>query len=299
LVDREAALRETAARLAAGQRTISLPMNEDRPWVAEADLARARDWANSRLAQPLTLDYNGQRWVLDRRDVAASLVLPDTQAFARPGPGQRTSPMPEVRLDTTRLRDALAHSVPYRIGLDPGQAAADAALEVRDHLVQIRPARAGTGVDFDALAADLAGRFSTLDPAARVVPLPVGPLAPRLSETRLAPARDQAERLIGKPVVVRDAFQEWSITPDELAAMLKTQDSGGQISAYLGRDLLLAHVERIAREAEARTGANAVRDAAGRPAKVDRLLTASAVWAAAQADQPEQRVADLQWADAA
>jgi hypothetical protein len=297
LVDREVALRETVARLAAGERTIFLPMREDRPWLSESDLATVRDWANTRLALPLAFEHDGQRWALDRRDLAACLAFTDTLALPRPGPAQPTTSALEARLDAARLRDVLERTVPGRVGLDPAQTAADAALEVRDHRVQLRAARAGMGVDFDALAADLAGRFSALDPAARVAPVSMGPRAPRLSEAQLGPAREQAERLISQSVVVRDAFEQWKLTPEQLESMLRTQQSGDQVTAYLGRDQLLARVEAIAQQAEARTGPNAVHDAAGRPAKVDRLLTASAIWAAAQADQPDQRMAELQWVE--
>jgi DNA-binding PucR family transcriptional regulator len=99
--------------------------------------------------------------------------------------------------------------------------------------------------------------------------------------------------LISREIVVRDAFDEWKIAPPELEAMLKFQIDGRQALAYLGRDKLLERTDQIARLAEARTGATQVRDASGRPAKVDRMLTAAAIWAAAQSDD---RTVDLQWA---
>ena len=74
--------------------------------------------------------------------------------------------------------------------------------------------------------------------------------------------------------------------------MLKLQTDDGQIMAYLGRGKLLDRTEQIARLAEARTGATQIRDANGRPAKVDRLATAAAIWSAAQSDD---RSVDLQW----
>jgi vancomycin resistance protein YoaR len=297
LVDRQATLRQAVARLAAGERSVLLPMAEVTPSLAEADFALARDWANARLALPLMLEYEGRRWALDRRDLAACLVFTDPQPSSPSDPARHSSPTPDVRLDTTKLRDVLARTVPPRIGLDPAQVASDAGLEVRDHRVEIRPARAGLGVDFDALAADLAGRFAATDLAQRTATVPVAPHTPRLSEAQMAPAREQAQRLIGRPVVVRDAFEEWQVTPEQLETMLRFQESNGQVVAYLGRDQLLERVEAIARQAESRTGPNAVLDAAGRPAKVDRLLTAAAIWTAAQADKPEDRIADLQWAD--
>jgi hypothetical protein len=293
LVDREAALRETLARLDNGDRQVTLPMKDDRPAIADSGLDAARDWVNDRLARPLTLEYQDRRWELTRADLAPLLALPDVDAVVRASdPSARTLPL-DVHLDVMKLRDLLVRSLLPRIGMDPARTVADAALELHDHRVEIRAARSGLGVDYDALVGDLSARFASLDPAARTVQVQVAERAPRVADEDLAAARDLANTIIGREIVVRDAFDEWKISPAELESMLKLRNDAGLPMAYLGRDKLLERTEQIARLAEARTGATQVRAANGRPATVDRLLTAATIWAAAQSDD---RTLDLQWA---
>src|SRR5207249_2657898 len=104
-----------------------------------------------------------------------------TQSLAPPGAARLTPAALGIHLDPAKVRDLLARTVPLYLGLDPTQAAVDAGLQVRDHQVEIQPARAGTGVDLDALAADVAARFAATEPAQRTATVSVGPRGPRVS----------------------------------------------------------------------------------------------------------------------
>ena len=304
LVDCDAAVQDTLRAMtadaadAAGPadgRTVRLRTVEDRPSVEPHAAAAAAAWANARLAAPLALEHAGQHWTVERRDLVGFVALPDTQAVPRRAGGVAPRMAPAgpalgTDFDREKVRAFLERWVPGWVGYDPALAPVDAALEVRDGRVEIVPERLGVGVDFDALAEQVVAGLRSLDPARRTIPVRIVPRPPRLTAAHLAAARAAALRLVGRPIVVRWPAGEAVITPEELLPMLKFQRTPDGVLPYLGRGALIERVEALARQVDAAAAKMGWRDAAGRPWRMDVLMTAAEVWAQAQTDEREVEV---------
>lgn len=316
LVDRDAAARDALEQLTGDSRTIVLKMGPDQPWVLEADLTEIRAQANARLALPLTLEFADQRWKLERKDLSGFLLLPNTQLLPRPSPtpaagaavaqsaglsraapaGQPTPTQAparprlpiDVTLDRAKIRTYLGEWVAPWVARDP----VDASLQLRERRMEVRPGQTGVAVDYDGTAADMVRRFHLETESERVVRVGLVARPPRVTESALVAARDAANLLIGRPVVVRSPVGDWTITVDELIAMLRFQGTPPSLAPFLSRERLVERIEAIAREADTRAAAAALRSDAGGPRRADVLMTAAAAWASAQTDD---RSADLHW----
>jgi hypothetical protein len=164
-------------------------------------------------------------------------------------------------------------------------------------VVELRNAKDGRGPDYLGTFAAMQVLFrggATTDQAERRVTVRLTTRPPRVHDRDLAPARDMANRLIGEPVVVRWLESSWTVTSDELAAMLRYQTTRDGLSAYLTRDGLLAKAGAIAREAERQPGA--LKDSKGALLPVDVPATASAIWQQAST-VARNRVAAVVWTE--
>ena len=318
---------------AAGQRTVEIVFKEDRPWLQPQDLEPARTQANAVLDVPIVVEtplmpgVTEKRWTLGRAELLQLLVLPSTRnvprEYATLPPAQR--PRFEIALDSGRVANFLGREVAPWVSEDP----IDATLELRTtrteipnpdfspdsaqperlietrHRVELRNARDGRGPDYDSTFAlmQAALRQSYAAPPApvterdriepRSVTVRLAPRRPRVLDTDLAPAQQQANVLIEEPVTIRWLTTTWTVTRDELSNMLRYQTGrDGKLSAYLTRDGLVAKATAIAREAE--RSALAPRDSAGKLLPVDVLSTAGAIWEAAQRPM---RVGELLWTE--
>src|SRR5262249_16891841 len=131
---------------------------------------------------------------------------------------------------------------------------------------------------------------STVDPAERKITVRLAPRPPRVQDRDLAAARDQANRLIGEPVSIKWESQSWTVTRDELAALLPYPAGRGGMSAYLTRDALLARATSVAREVERLP--SWPKDSSGKPRQVDIPSTASSLWLQASTI-PTNRIAEV------
>lgn len=162
----------------------------------------------------------------------------------------------------------------------PG-AAGDAAATRREArpVVELRNARDGRGPDYAATFGAVQALFRPGATAAgdeRKVTVRIAPRPAGVQDRDLAAARDQANRLIGEPVILRWEALNWTVSRDELATMLRYQTGSGGTSAYLTRDGLIARATTIARDLERHP--QAPKGAGGAPRKVDIPATASALW---------------------
>jgi vancomycin resistance protein YoaR len=156
------------------------------------------------------------------------------------------------------------------------------------------PTARGTPVGTPAAGSRPGASPEGADEADRRVTVRLAPRAPRVVDADLASARDQANTLIGEPITVQWQDARWTVTRAELAGMLRYQQAGGQLSAYLTRDGLLAKAAAIAREAERRP--DAPRDSQGRVLPVDVPATAAAIWQQALT-KGTNRVAEVVWTE--
>ncbi len=326
LADVNATMELLKERVVSPTRTMDVVFTEDLPWLLEADLAPARDQANSLLNLPLVLEtpplpgLEERKWTLDRPLLAQMLVLPDTQNVSREfrtlPPAQR--PSFKIQLDSGKVTNFLAREVAPWVSEDPQDAqlllktvhvevpnpayrptgegnapGVPPTIPEARPMVEMRSGKEGRGPDYLGTFAGMQILFksgATLDPAERKVTVRLAPRAPRVSDRELTAARDLANRLIGEPVVMRWDGLSWTITRDELAGMLRYQSGNGGMTAYLARDALLARASAIARDVERHP--QAPKDATGKPRPVDVPATASALWL--QASQvATERVANV------
>jgi hypothetical protein len=146
-------------------------------------------------------------------------------------------------------------------------------------VVQLQNAKDGRGPDYLGTFGPVQGVFKSgvADPAARTVVVRLAPRPARVQDRDLAPARDQANRLIGEPVTLRWQGLSWTVSRDELAGMLRYQPTAnGGTSAYLARDALLAKATAIGHELEGNP--QGPKDPEGKPRVLDVPATASALW---------------------
>ena len=228
------------------------------------------------------------------------LALPDTQAVPRDfrtlPPAQR--PTFEIQLDSGKVTNYLAREVAPWVSEDPldaqlqqgtaqvevtrpgvGDNAAPVTVRENRPLVELRNARDGRGPDYLGTFGAMQALFrpgTATNPEERKVTVRIAPRPARVQDRDLAPARDQANRMIGEPVTMRWGALNWTVTRDELASMLRYQGSAGSTSAYLTRDALLTRATAIARDLERHP--EAPKGADGAPRKVDIAATASALW---------------------
>jgi vancomycin resistance protein YoaR len=310
-MDGEATLALLKERLVSPTRTLDVVFAEDKPWLTEADLTPARDQANTLLDRPITLETPPQpgqevrSWRLDRPLLAQMLVLPNTQTVTREfrtlQPSQR--PSFEIQLDSGKVTNYLAREIAPWVSEDP----VDAQLQLRTvvvdapgtpttpgtpgapatsrppaegrPLVELRNAKDGRGPDYLGTFSAMQALFKIGAPAGadeRKVTVRLTTRPPRVQDVQLAAARDQANRLIGEPVIMRWESLTWTVTREELAAMLRYQTAGTGMTAYLARDALLARATTIARDLERQP--QLPRDATGKPRTVDVPATASNLW---------------------
>ncbi len=239
-------------------------------------------------------------WRLDRPLLAQMLALPNTQAVPRDfrtlPPAQR--PTFEIQLDSGKVTNYLAREVAPWVSEDPldaqlqqgtaqvevtrpgvGDNAAPVTVRENRPLVELRNARDGRGPDYLGTFGAMQAFFrpgTATNPEERKVTVRIAPRPARVQDRDLAPARDQANRMIGEPVMMRWGALNWTVTRDELASMLRYQGSAGSTSAYLTRDALLTRATAIARDLERHP--EAPKGADGAPRKVDVPATASALW---------------------
>ena len=288
LVDREAALtaaRETlaaagAAGAAGTNRVVQLRTTEQPPLGQSAALEPAAEWLNERLALPLLLEYQGDRRLVTRADMVRLLA-----PRANP-PG----------LDRAAVRAFLASALPSWIRLESTQGIVEPSLELRGGRVEIVPGRPGQSLDLDALAAELAARFTFSDPSERVVAVAPVLTPPRLSIGDLIPARDAAQIFVSGPVRLYSPAGDWLVPAETLAGALRFERAApvARPSAVLDRARLAAALATIGRDAETRAASLGLRDALGRPLVFDPLATADEVIDGATAPADE-RYAPLRW----
>ncbi|HEX2033506.1 MAG TPA: peptidoglycan binding domain-containing protein, partial [Chloroflexota bacterium] len=288
LTDVNATLERVKEQIVSPNRTVELVFAEDKPWLSETDLEPARVQANSLLDLPLTLEAppltagENRTWVLDRATLSQMLVLPNTQSVPREYATLPPSARPsfEIQLDSGKVTNFLAREVAPWVSEDP----VDAQLELRRPsenrpMVELRYAKDGRGPDYLATFSAMQIIFkngSAIDPADRKVLVRTAARPPRVQDQHLIPARDMANRLIGEPVTLRWNQLSWTVTRDELAAMLRYQPTNSGQTAYLAREGLISKATAVARELERHP--SGPRDSAGNPRTVDIPATASALW---------------------
>ena len=136
---------------------------------------------------------------------------------------------------------------------------------------------------------------ATVEAADRRVTVRLAPRRPRVVDADLAQARDQANMLIGEPVLLRWKDTTWTVTRDELADMLRYQPGpGGRLTAYLTRDGLIAKANAIAREANRRSDAPRASDGSLLPLDVN--ATAGVLWQLAST-LSRGRVGEILWTE--
>ena len=287
------------------------------------------------LETPSLPGVSDMKWTLGRRELAQMLVLPSTRDvprdYATLPPAQR--PRYEVFLDSGRVANFVGREVAPWVSEDPVDAALElhtTRVEVANpryspeselpervvenrYRVELRNARDGRGPDYDGtfaqLQAALRASYAALSPTgapassvlsdaereSRRVTVRLAPRRPRVVDTDLALAQQQANVLIEEPVMIRWQSSTWTVTRDELHNMLRYQPGrDGKLTAYLSRDGLLAKATAIAREAE--RNPQAPRSTWGELLPVDIPYTAVAIWNAAQS-AGTGRSSDLVWTD--
>jgi hypothetical protein len=128
----------------------------------------------------------------------------------------------------------------------------------------------------------------------RRVTLRLAPRSPKVQDKDLAPARDQANGLIGEPIALHWKDATWTVARSELADMLRYQPANGVLMAYLTRDGLLAKAQAIAGEAERRP--DAPRDSQGNVLPLDVPRTAAVIWELASTS-PSNRSGEIVWTE--
>jgi hypothetical protein len=278
---------------------LDLPMTLEAPPIPGSPTGGAPPGTPGAGATP---EPERRTWRLDRQLLAQMLALPATQTVPRDfknlPPAQR--PTFEIQLDSGKVTNFLAREVAPWVSEDPvdaelqlrttqvevtvpapspGDASAPATRREARPVVELRNAKDGRGPDYLGTFGPMQALFRQSTPTApdeRKVTVRLAPRPARVQDRDLAPARDQANRLIGEPVTLRWEALSWIVSREELAGMLRYQTVGGATSAYLTRDALLARATSIARELERHP--QAPKDAEGDPRKVDIPATASALW---------------------
>ncbi|HET6319614.1 MAG TPA: hypothetical protein VFG86_24410, partial [Chloroflexota bacterium] len=129
----------------------------------------------------------------------------------------------------------------------------------------------------------------------RRVTVRLAPRRPRVLDLDLAPAEQQANLLIGEPVLLRWQNLSWTVSRDELANMLRYQTGrDGKLSAYLSRDGLIAKATQIAREAE--RSLLAPRSSQSEVLPLDVPNTAAVIWQLAS-NVDSGRAGEIVWTE--
>jgi hypothetical protein len=164
------------------------------------------------------------------------------------------------------------------------------------YTVGLRNARDGQGPDYLATFAPMQIALrSPADAPERRVTVRLARRPPTITDLDLAPARDLANQLIGEPIMLRWKDRTWTVTREELVAMLRYHTgSDGKLTAYLTRDGLLAKAQAIASEAERHP--EAPRKPNGEVLPLDIPATAAAIWAMATT-APANRAAEVVWTE--
>lgn len=211
---------------------------------------------------PLTLVY--EDWVWRPSGSELGLVVDWTQAVSdamavgRSGAGlqvwqqrwqcwtSRHDLLLPIYLDDKTLRAYLA-GLGRKINVDP----LDAALVVRDQQVTIQLGHAGRTLEVIPSALvirEALGRLSR-GPLSLVVQT----IPPEVSEHDIQAAKAIAEKMVSAPLTLRALEHTWTLTPAQIAAMLKVerrQEAGrNTLAVVLDQEALRAYAQKIAGEA--------------------------------------------------
>jgi vancomycin resistance protein YoaR len=175
--------------------------------------------------------------------------------------GAREIPL-EYELGPVRVA-RLANSLDERFA-DPPR---NADIRVRDTTVLVRPAAPGTGVDRGALRRAL-----------RTLPAEVGlslvPAAPSVATAEAEAAKEQVDRLLGAPRIVRYQGVSATLWPKRLGSLVRTEPRDGELAVTLDRKGLeealrprLGRFERAPRDAGFTPVGDRVRITPARPGR--------------------------------
>ena len=211
--------------------------------------------------QPLTLVYEDWVWHPSGSElglqVAWTQAVSDAMAIGRTGSnlevwrqrwqcwtGRHDLLLP-LWLDEKALR-AYLDRLGRKINVDP----LDASLIVQEQQVMIQPGHAGRSLEVvpSALAIrEALGRLSR-----GPLPLVVQSISTQMSENDLKIAKATAERMVSAPITLRALDHTWTLTPSQIAAMLKVErrlEMGREtLAVVLDQEALLAYARQIAGE---------------------------------------------------
>ncbi|MAG35869.1 MAG: hypothetical protein CL878_06465 [Dehalococcoidia bacterium] len=312
VLDELEATRLIIERAFTSQRLMELPLVTDPPSLTEAALEPIRRQVIQRAAQPLVLSYANQQWVLEGQTLLDMVSLSLREAVAAPpaqatattagpasqrpvsqatGPASESTaagspPTFELELNSARVETFISEEVAPKVA----QTVEQARFELRGTHIEVIGGSSGVVPNIIATRDAMAAALQRQSPEERVAAVQVRAARPEEIEALLEPLRQQAERLVARPLEVRYGTHAWSVAPAELATMLRFRQSVAGPEPYFEPDRLDARVAAIA--VEARQFAIGPSTADGRLRPVDVPMTAESIW---QAVQSPLRVASVEF----
>lgn len=204
-VNTPATLARLQAALASGPPTeVELVVDRLLPSVTEMDWHNAQSQVATMLRAPVTLAHEGRRWELSPAELAPAIV---PVAQLRGGATDA-----QIRVDRSVLR-ALVERVAGEIDQPPR----NATLGVENGKVVVVRGAVGQVVDLDATVTRL--EHALRRPTERVVAVAMREVLPALRAQDLGPAKERAERALGRPIIVTHEGRRWTIDPATLASV--------------------------------------------------------------------------------
>lgn len=231
-----ATLTRLQSALAAGRPSeVELVVTRLHPSITEADWGSAQSVVATMLRAPVTLAHEGRRWELSPAELAAAVV---PVAQLRGGAAD-----PQIRVNQGVLRSLVA-----RVAGEINQAPRNATLEIQNGKVVVVRGAVGQAVDVDATASRVEQALGR--PTDRVAAVAVREVLPALTSQEMGPAKERAERALGRPIVLTLEGKRWTISAAALAGMAtfaEVERSGKpDVAAGLEANGLRKALERIA-----------------------------------------------------
>ncbi len=194
---------------------LSLIVDETKPQVVEADLAKTQATAQKIVGEALTLKLGGKSWSASEKDLLGMLRFSKNA-----GGGEKV----KAQLDNTLLAEYLK-----RIAAETNNEPKDAYLEYKNGKVNLVPGEDGIVLDVDA---NVAAINSQAVSDARTLTLVQKTQKPAIVDGSLLEAKAAAEKMIAEPFILKYGELAWTLTPSQLGGMLafekeQTAQGGG------------------------------------------------------------------------
>jgi vancomycin resistance protein YoaR len=224
----ESRLPSSLETLHAQDRPVAAVIHTIEPAVREAQLASARDAIVATSNRPLRLSFQGRVWSMAPEQVRPLIRLTGEGASVQPA-----------------LQVALLRRWAQQVSADINRPPRNARIDVQPGSVRLKPAQVGYATNPASTVERIQG---TAFASAAPVPVGVRIVRPAIGDADLQPEVRGAHAMVSRPLRLRYADREWTLTPAQLTALLRWKGNDPNRTPYLAPAPLEAWVRGAAEE---------------------------------------------------